>query len=223
MRVDFHLELDSDRELTPTLVAEVNDFCDRVEDAPAAGVAVVRLTGAAMPGAERAWPGAADVHLVSKWERALRRLERFGAASVAVAGGRCAGPALEVLFACDRRIALPDLRLEVPVTDEGVWPGMLWHRLVTQLGVGRARRLLFRHELSAAEAAELGVVDEVTGDPDRAVAAVAAVVRGAAGRDLAVRRRLLLDAAATGFEEALGAHLAACDRTLRRRAEEWAV
>ena len=35
------------------------------------------------------------------------------------------------------------------------------------------------------------------------------------GRELAIRRRLLLDATTTSYEDALGAHLAACDRAVR--------
>jgi len=40
------------------------------------------------------------------------------------------------------------------------------------------------------------------------------------GRELSIRRRLLLEAASTSFEDALGAHLAACDRALRRAATD---
>jgi isomerase DpgB len=39
---------------------------------------------------------------------------------------------------------------------------------------------------------------------------------GSAMSELAVRRRLLLEAPSATFEDALGAHLAACDRLMRR-------
>jgi|SRR5882757_1224407 len=40
------------------------------------------------------------------------------------------------------------------------------------------------------------------------------------GREPAIRRQLMYDAATTSFEEALGAHLAACDRMLRQASSE---
>ncbi|KOG89867.1 enoyl-CoA hydratase, partial [Streptomyces varsoviensis] len=43
---------------------------------------------------------------------------------------------------------------------------------------------------------------------------------GLSGKDLAIRRQLLLDARTTSFEDALGPHLAACDRLLRGTAQE---
>jgi isomerase DpgB len=60
------------------------------------------------------------------------------------------------------------------------------------------------------------VVDE----PGAAVAAIARQAAGITGTELAIRRQLFLDAGHTRFEDALGSHLAACDRTLRREAEE---
>jgi isomerase DpgB len=47
---------------------------------------------------------------------------------------------------------------------------------------------------------------------------VVALTAGVAGEELAIRRQLLLDAGHTRFEDALGSHLAACDRALRRGA-----
>jgi len=48
------------------------------------------------------------------------------------------------------------------------------------------------------------------------LAEVAAAAGTFTGKEVAIRRQLLLDAAQHSFEEALGAHLAACDRALRR-------
>ncbi|MFD0493628.1 hypothetical protein [Streptomyces rhizosphaericus] len=45
----------------------------------------------------------------------------------------------------------------------------------------------------------------------------AAVLRGRlSGREAGIRRRLLTEAASAEYQDALGAHLAACDRELRR-------
>ncbi len=85
-------------------------------------------------------------------------------------------------------------------------------------GAGAApirRALLVGDPVTAADALALHLVDEVTGDPAAALAR-AAERAAAFYPDLAIRRQLMFDAATTGFEEALGAHLAACDRELRR-------
>ncbi|MCC3775015.1 enoyl-CoA hydratase/isomerase family protein [Streptomyces sp. UNOB3_S3] len=202
--------------MSEALIAEVGALCDRVEAGTAANPAVVlRLTGG--PATPRQWPGGTGVHLVNKWERALRRLERLSAVTIAVADGRCTGPALEVLLSCDYRIGTPALRLALGTTGGEPWPGMALHRLANQLGVARARRLvLFGAEADAAEAARLGLVDEIADDAMGAAAARTTLARGLSTAELAVRRRLLFDATTTSFEDALGTHLAACDRTLRR-------
>ena len=69
------------------------------------------------------WPRDLTVALVSKWERALRRLERLPAATIAVADGDCGGPALDALLATDYRIASPAVRLIVPVGGRGCLAG----------------------------------------------------------------------------------------------------
>ena len=96
---------------------------------------------------------------------------------------------------------------------------MVLHRLVNQIGLTRARQLvLFEAEVPADRALELGLVEEVVPDPAERIAAIVKQARGRSGTELAIRRRLLLDAVTTPFEESLGTHLAACDRVQRRKA-----
>jgi isomerase DpgB len=176
---------------------------------------VLRL-GATRP-EDRSWPGAVEIQDVNRWERAVRRLERLTAVSIAVGSGTCGGHALDLLLAADYRIATADFRLLLPVNDGHFWPGMAIHRLANQLGVARARQLvLWGHEISARRAVELGLIDEIATEPTDAVQAATLLLGRVSGADLAVRRQLLLEAPATSFEEAIGAHLAACDRELRR-------
>ncbi|MFI1971995.1 hypothetical protein BLA24_02470 [Streptomyces cinnamoneus] len=211
------LGVDTAQPLSEFLIGELDGLCDRIEDAGGSAVAVIRLGDATAVTPGTGWPGEVGIHLVNKWERALRRLERVGAVTVAVAAGAAGGPALEVLLACDYRIGGSAMRLSLPGRDGEPWPGMLVHRLANQLGPTRARHLvLFGGEISATQALQLGVLDDVVDDTDSAVAAKAASLTHLTGTELAVRRRLLLDATTTSFEEALGAHLAACDRALRR-------
>ncbi|MET1072871.1 MAG: enoyl-CoA-hydratase DpgB, partial [Umezawaea sp.] len=217
-RADFRLDVDSGWELSPSLIASIEELCDQVEDATSDVAVVLRLGGKTGAGGG---PGDVGIHLVNKWERALRRLERLAAVTVAVAEGQCAGVALEVLLSCDYRVGTPDVRLALPLAAGELWPGMVVHRLANQLGVAKARELvLFGSGITGERALGLGLLDELTDDVEGAVEARSALARGVAGTELAIRRRLLMDATTTSFEDALGTHLAACDRTLRRANKE---
>ncbi|MFE7561239.1 enoyl-CoA-hydratase DpgB [Kitasatospora sp. NPDC057500] len=196
-------------------VAAVNELCDRVEDG-AGGPVVLEVSGTPLPG----WTEGLVVGLVGKWERALRRLERLPAVTVAVAAGEVGGIALDALLAADHRIAAASARLVPQTADGGVWPGMGLYRLARRGEHAVIRRaLLFGTAVEASEALAAGLLDELTDDAAGAVARIAELTAPLPGADLAVRRQLMLDALATGYEEALGAHLAACDRLLRRTAD----
>jgi isomerase DpgB len=211
--VGFQLSTDDARGIA-ALTALLDSVCDRMEDQQPQGVLVLVLGGSTE---ERPWPGDAGIQEVNRWERAVRRLERLPAVVVAVARGTCSGPALGLLLASDYRIAETGMRMVFPVNDGQFWPGMGVHRLVNQLGVARARQLvLWGHELSDTRAVEIGLVDEVTDRVKDATGAAVLLLGRLAGPELAVRRQLLLEASAAEHDEALGAHLAACDRELRR-------
>ncbi|MGW3109367.1 enoyl-CoA-hydratase DpgB [Streptomyces sp. NPDC001100] len=209
------LAVDGSRPLSIRTVKDLTVLCDEVEDQ--GGPAILRVTGAPAPG----WADGLDVSLVTKWERVLRRVERLPGATVAVAAGDCGGAALDVFLTADIRIATPGSRLLLPFDGEATWPGMAAFRLARLAGAARARRaVLFGHPIPAPEALTLGIADEVTEAPDTAVAAAVQRCEGLSGKELALRRQLLLDAMTVSFEDALGPHLAACDRALRRTVEE---
>ena len=196
------------------LTASLDAARERVEDAGAGAVLVLTLR----PSTLAPWPGpGVVVHEVNKWERALRRVERLDAPVVAVAEGFCAGPAAEMLLVADVRIATTDLRIALTRNDGRCWPGMALHRLVNQLGMGWSRRIVLGGvELTAERAMAMGLIDEVTDEPKAALDEALAALRTVSGPELAVRRRLLLEAPDTTFEDALGSHLAACDRELQQ-------
>jgi len=205
------VRIDGSLPLSAQSVGGLAQVCDEAEDR---GAGVVRVLVSGTPGSD--WTADLEVGLVSKWERALRRLERLGATTVAVAEGDCGGPALDALLATDFRIATSSVRLMVPVGDGATWPGMAVYRLSQQAGVARIRRaVMFGRPIDAVEAVALHLVDEVADDLDAALGAVAELAGSFSGAELAIRRRLMLDANTTSFEDALGAHLAACDRALR--------
>ncbi len=190
------------------------EACDRAE--AHGGWLVVRVSGAP----EQARTEGLTVAMVSRWERALRRLERLPAALVAVAEGDVGGPALDALLATDYRIATLSARLVVPLGGGATWPGMALYRLAHQ-GSHNAtvrRALLFGDPIGALDALALQLLDEVTDDVAGALTAVAGRTGKLSGVELAIRRQLMIDAGTTSFEEALGVHLAACDRTLRQGA-----
>jgi isomerase DpgB len=214
--------VDGSEPLTAASVKALASVCDQAEDQAAknhraTGTVTVTVTG--VPAAD--WTSGLDVMLVSKWERALRRLERLPVATVAVAVGDVGGPALDAFLATDVRVATPGARLLVSSVGASTWPGMAAYRLVQQAGAARVRQaVLFGRPVTASEALTMGVVDEVAEDPAAAVAAVAEWAGELSGKEVSIRRQLLFDDTTTSFEDALGPHLAAIDRVLRNDATE---
>lgn len=214
----LRLRLDAPYHSSADVIAEIGELCDRAEDTAPPRPVLLELVGPD-PGSPAAggWAEDVNVGLVNKWERAVRRLERLGVPTVSVVSGECSGESLDLLLATDYRIGAPDVRLGLARAEGLLWPGMALHRLVQQVGTAAARRMaLFGRRLDAPEALALGLLDEVTGDPAASAAAAAAQAAEFAGTEVAVRRRLLLEAAVSSHEEALGVHLSAVDRTLRQ-------
>jgi isomerase DpgB len=198
----------------PELTAGLDRLCSVAERD---GYPTVVISTGSVTLETRAWPGAVRIAEVSRWERAVRRLERLACASIFLTTGMCGGPSLDLLLASDYRIASADMRLLLPVNDGHFWPGMALHRLVSQVGAARARQIvLWGSELTAERATAIGLVDQVTADLDTAVSAAQILLGRQGGADLVVRRQLLLEACSAAHEDALGTHLAACDRELRR-------
>ncbi|MFI0983622.1 enoyl-CoA-hydratase DpgB [Streptomyces sp. NPDC021093] len=202
----------------PELTARLNAACDQVED-PGEHT-VLRLSLLPTPARRRPWPTHVGVREVNRWERAVRRLERLPAMIVCTAEGVCGGPALDLLLASDFRIGGPGLQLLLPVNDGHFWPGMAVYRLAQQLGTTRARQIvMWGDDLGAQRAHELGLLDQLSEDLAGAAHTAVVLMGRISDRELAVRRQLLLEAPTAEFQDALGAHLAACDRELRRLAK----
>lgn len=208
---ELTLVLDGTRPLSVAAVERLAGLCDRAEDHRAPGPVTVHVTGVPTVG----WTTDVTVGLVSKWERVVRRFERLGRVTVAVGTGDCAGTALDLLLAADIRIVAPGTRLLLALAGGAPWPGMTVHRLTQQAGsAGIRRAVLLGTPIDAGRALALNLVDEVTDDP---VPTLAALAESAVdGMELAIRRQLVFEAGSTTFEDALGAHLAAADRALRR-------
>jgi isomerase DpgB len=210
---DLILRVDGSRPVSTATVEAVLDICERAESSYGGGVLTAHVSGVPEPG----WAKGLSLGLLTTWERAVRRLERLALATVAVAAGDIGGTALDVLLAADFRIAVAGARLVVPVDGEAAWPGMALYRLArrgTAPGVRRAA--LLGTPIETAQLVAAGLVDVVADELVDALAAIAAGAATVSGKELAIRRQLLSDATGRSFEDALGAHLAACDRTLHR-------
>jgi isomerase DpgB len=215
------LRVDGGRGLTAEAVAELSELCHRVEDGDADRAVVLQVSG--VPGTQ--WSSGLTVGLVSKWERALRRLERLPAVIVAVADGDCGGTALDALLAADYRVLTAAARLVLPVVAGSTWPGLALYRLTRQTaGAVPARRaVLLGEPIGAADAQRIAVADDVADDAAAALERALEVAQAAStapGAEIAIRRQLMAEAMSTAFEDALGVHLAACDRLLRTAALE---
>ncbi|EME52964.1 enoyl-CoA hydratase [Amycolatopsis decaplanina DSM 44594] len=207
------LRFDGSRPLSAAAVEEIDALCDRAEDHRGPGPVTIHVTGA--PPAD--WAKGLAVGLVSKWERVVRRFERLGRLTAVVASGECAGMALDLLLAADVRIAGPGTTLRLAWAGGGTWPGMTVYRLTKQAGAAGIRRaVLLGTPLDTDRALALDLIDEVSEDPAKTLAELDAVTDGA---ETAIRRQLIFEAGSTTFEEALGSHLAAADRALRREAK----
>lgn len=213
-RTIVRLELHLADVLSKSLIASINSACDSVEDAGADAVLLVQLKPAAAGSGEPA--EAIDVHLVNHWERALRRLERLRAATIATVEGHCGGLGTAVLLTTDYRIAAQDVHLSL-MSGQDILPSMTLHRIAGQIGAAAGRQLvLFGMDMAAGRAMELGMVDTIADDVEAATASFIKTLATLHTEDLPVRRRLLNEAPALNYDDALGAHLAACDRVLRR-------
>jgi isomerase DpgB len=210
---DLVVRVDGRGALSAGLVSALGTVCDNAEDGGDHSTVILHVSGAPLEPAD----GHVTVAMVNKWERVLRRLERLPAATIAVASGECGGLALEALLATDYRIATASARLIMPVRDGATWPGMILYRLVRQAGAAAARRaVLFGEPIMAADAMAVRLIDELTMDTSGALTVAAELAEAVPGAELAIRRQLMQDASVVSFEDALGAHLAACDRVLRQ-------
>ncbi|MFJ8536899.1 enoyl-CoA-hydratase DpgB [Streptomyces sp. NPDC093591] len=210
---ELMLRLDGTRPLSAASVEEMDGLCDRAEDHRESGPVTLHVTG--VPPAD--WWTELTVGLLSKWERVVRRFERLGRLTVVVASGDCAGTALDVLLAADVRIVAPDTRLLLSWAGDATWPGMTVHRLTQQAGAAGIRQaVLLGAPIDTDRALALNLIDEVTEDPATTLAHLAEAAGAVDGTEVAMRRQLIFEAGSTTFEDALGRHLAACDRTLRR-------
>jgi enoyl-CoA hydratase/carnithine racemase len=167
-------------------------------------------------GGERVFAGGADISVMAEagYAEMVARSGRLQAAMNLVAGlgkpvvaaitGYALGGGLELALAADFRVAGSSARLGQPEILLGIIPGAGGtQRLPRLVGPAKAKDIVFTGRmLTAAEALEIGLVDQVVPDSEVYQAALDLVKRYAAGPALALR------AAKQAIDYGLGVDLA---------------
>ena len=150
------------------LFRSLSDGLDEV--AADANIRTLVLRGAG----ERAFSAGVDLHemrdltpktaeeFIRTLHRAIRKVLTLPIPVVAAINGPCLGGALELVLACDVRIASEDSIFGLPEVLVGV-PSVIEASLLPKtIGLGRARRLIMTGEsVSSQEALAMGLVDQV--------------------------------------------------------------
>ena len=101
--------------------------------------------------------------MVRKLQRAFSEIEYLEKAVIAAVHGYALGAALELILACDLRIATQEARFSIPEVSLGIIPDLGGsHRLSRIVGAGRAKELILTGRMiSAPEAERIGLVNKV--------------------------------------------------------------
>lgn len=113
-------------------------------------------------------PGAVD-KMLPGFHAMFRALFECSVYSVAVVRGQCLGGGLELAAFCHRVVASPGAKLGQPETVLGVFAPVASVMLAERVGRGGAEDLCVTGRvIGAAEAATMGLVDEIADDPGEA-------------------------------------------------------
>jgi enoyl-CoA hydratase len=165
---------DARNALNAQLRSELKDVLDAVEASP--GVRVIVLTGA---DEAKAFVAGADVNELrerdaleqreaSKRPRVYEYVDDLEKPVIGALNGHALGGGCELAQACDVRIAHERAKLGQPEINLGIMPGGGGtQRLPRLVGEGQAMRLVLSGEIiDAAEAHDIGLVDEVCSDDE---------------------------------------------------------
>jgi len=114
-------------------------------------------------------PGRPDMRYFARWDELLCRISGLEAKTFAGYHGRVGAAAVQAGLVADLRLASAQARLAIGSLAEGRFPGMGAYWLPKFVGLGTARRIfLLGEDLTAEDAARLGLLDAV-GDAVEAV------------------------------------------------------
>jgi enoyl-CoA hydratase/carnithine racemase len=202
----------------------VNALNDQVTEelaAAARAAAADEVRAVIIYGGEKVFAGGADITVMAeagyaemaargaRLQESVNLLAALGKPVVAAITGYALGGGMEVALAADFRVAGERARLGQPEILLGIIPGAGGtQRLPRLIGPAKAKDLVFSGRMvTAAEALELGLVDQVVPDDSVYQAAVDMVQRYAAGPALALRAAKQAIDAGLGVDLATGLEL----------------
>ena len=143
--------------------------------------------------------------LISTLHRAMRKMLTLPIPVIAAINGICLGGGLEMVLACDMRIASEDSTFGLPEVLAGV-PSVIEASLLPKtVGLGRARRLIMTGEsVTSKEALDMGLVDQVVPKDAMNAAALEAVgkFRNISPQVLAAQKDIVVKWLEQGDEQA---------------------
>ncbi len=144
--------------------------------------------------------------MIRDFGRLFTRLRTFPAPTIAVVQGAALGGGTELAVACDMVVAAASARFGQPEIKLGVFPPVAAALFPRFIGYQQAARLLFSGEvITAAEAAQLGLVTYTVADEELAekLEEVLAQLRGLSAAALRMTKRALIYGADLGVRDAL--------------------
>ncbi len=211
------MEVDTSIGLSKILIESLNEICDRLEDSEKKSVLILRLMNQGSSNKDATVAEKKDVYLVNQWEKVLRRIENLDSMTVTETESDLNGFGLAIMLTTDYRITTDNITLSLIGDDETILPGMLIHRLVQQIGSAKARSLVvFGQSMSSRQAYEVSLVSELSDNLEQTTNEFLSSLNSRTMIDCSIRRRLLIEANTTSYDDALGTYLAACDRHLRK-------
>jgi len=148
---------------------------------------------------------AAAAHWIDLCHEIVPVLRNSSKPLLAAIHGTAVGGGLEIVLHCDVRFASRDARLGQPEVNIGFLPPVGATQAYVRL-MGRPRALRFLYDgvlISASDALQLGIVDEVVHDPRQAAAEYATKLSLKSAAALAAIRRSVTHGADLPFEEGL--------------------
>jgi 2-(1,2-epoxy-1,2-dihydrophenyl)acetyl-CoA isomerase len=198
---------DAANTLNHALSTELLDALIRAEENTAVRALVITATGRFFcAGADlKSFYGAADElkNRVSYFHVAVSRIVRAPFPVIGAINGTAAGGGMGLACACDLLIAAESAKFVMAYTRRGLTPdGTTTYFLPRRIGIGRAIELAYLNRtLTAREALDWGIVNQVVPDAELAgaTAAMAAQLAKGATRAFAAAKRLMHQ----GFNESL--------------------
>jgi isomerase DpgB len=142
----------------------------------------------------RPGPARPDMRYFARWDELLGRLSRARVKTFAAYDGWVGAAAVEAGLVMDLRLAAATARLSVGSLAGGRFPGLGAHWLPKFVGLGQARRiLLLGADLTAEQAARLGLVDVVADSVAEAATTTVKAMRLVTPEAACFTRRILDD------------------------------